>query len=185
MPTKTKSDKCDSSKLKRGTKWSRISYGEVVDTSFNQITVRNEKGSEWTLTPAIVEDEFFTPDQFEEVKEVNRGEMVNAIVSSARIIMSVHFKKKPDHKDLVATVTELLDDESGGRTRPGSRKLSSLLKTATAGQDRTMIGRHQGVQDGFGRLQFTDMESPGVPLKQVDPRTVEWAIIGNVKYVLK
>lgn len=185
MTTKINPDKCSATKLKKGTKWSRISYGEILDISYNQITVRNEKGTEWTVTPAIVEDEFFTPDQYEEVKEVNRTEMVNAIVGNARIIMSVHFKKKPDHKDLVSTVTELLDDEKGGRTRLSSRKLSSLLKAATAGEDRTMIGRHQGVQDEFGRLQFTDMESPGVPLKQVDPRTVEWAIVGNVKYVLK
>lgn len=185
MTTKTKPDTCSASKLKKGTKWSRISYGEIVDTNYNEITVRNEKGKEWNITPAIVEDEFFTPDQFEEVKEVNRTEMVNAIVSNARIIMSVHFKKKPDHKTLVGLVTDLLDDENGGRTRPGSRKLSSLLKIATAGEDRTMIGRHQGVQDEFGRLQFTDMESSGMPLKQVDPRTVEWAIVGNTKFILK
>ena len=60
-----------------------------------------------------------------------------------------------------------------------------ILQLATAGDERTMIGRHQGVQDDFGRLQFTDMEATGSPLKQVDPRTVEWSIIGNVKYVLK
>ena len=59
-----------------------------------------------------------------------------------------------------------------------------MLKDATAGEERTMIGRHYGVTDEFGRLRFTAMEKDG-GLRLVDPRTVEWAIIDNIKYELK
>jgi hypothetical protein len=49
-----------------------------------------------------------------------------------------------------------------------------------------MVGRHHGHKDEFGRLQFTDMEvTSGHNLRLVDPRTVEEAIIANVKYVVK
>ena len=189
--TAQKGNKCDASKLKPGDKFSRISYGEIVKIENrrfdgNQITVKNEAGVEWTITPSLVEAEFFTPDQFKEVKEVNRTEMVAAIVGNPRVVMTVTFKKQADPKDLKQVVSDLLDDVEAGRTRPGPRKLGTLLKEATEGQQRTMIGRHYGHQDDFGRLQFHDMEvTSGMPLRQVDPRTVEEAIIANVKYVLK
>lgn len=190
MSTATRKGKCDSSKLKPGTKFSRISYGEIVDTGGrgfrDGFTVRNEKGDEWTIDPSLIEKEFYTPDQFDEVKEVNRTEMVQAIVSNPRIVMTVTFKKQADPKALKTLVDSLLDDVAAGRTKPGPRKLSTLLKEATEGETRVMIGRHNGNQDDFGRLQFTDMEvTSGMPLRQVDPRTVEEAIVANVKYVLK
>lgn len=95
--------------------------------------------------------------------------------------MTVYFRKKPEHKTLTGLVTELLD---GNINRPGLRKLSTMLKEATAGEERTMIGRHYGVSDEFGRLRFTAMEKDG-GLRLIDPRTVEWAIIDGVKYELK
>lgn len=186
--TAQQGNKCDTSKLEVGTKFSRISYGEIVNVGHfgGQLTVRNEQGTEWSITPTLVEAEFFTPDQFTKVEEVNRTEMVQAIVGNPRIVMTVTFKKQAKPADLKAAVIQLLDDEKAGRTRPGTRKLGTLLSAATEGETRTMIGRHQGNQDEFGRLQFTDMEvTSGMPLRQVDPRTVEEAIIANVKYVLK
>ncbi len=176
---------CDVEQIQIGDKWSRISYGEVIGKDYRGIVVRNEKGVEWTLSNDIVEAEFVFAEQFEETEELTRTEMVQKIVSHARVAMTVHFKKKPEHKELVEAVTSLLDDEKAGKERPKPRTLSSLLKKATGGEDRTLIGRHYGVQDEFGRLQFTDMQATKFPYKQIDPRTVEWAIIENVKYVLK
>ena len=185
MTTKT-AGKCDASKLKAGTKFSRISYGTIIRANPIEVVVRNEEGTEWNITPNLVETEFFTPDQFDKVEEVNRTQMVQAIINNPRIVMTVTFRKQVDPKELKAAVIKLLDDEKAGRTRPGPRKLSSLLKEATEGDLRTMIGRHYGNKDEYGRLQFTDMEvTSGIPLRQVDPRTVEEAIIANVKYVLK
>lgn len=190
MSTATKG-KCDASKLKPGTKFSRISYGEIVHVNNRRygdgsITVKNEQGVEWTITPSLVEAEFFTPDQFDKVEEVNRTQMVEAITSNPRIVMTVVFKKQADPKTLKELVSSLLDDVEAGRTRPGPRKLGTLLKGATEGETRTMIGRHFGTQDEYGRLQFHDMEvTSGMPMRVVDPRTVEEAIIANVKYVLK
>jgi hypothetical protein len=186
MTTATKATRCEASKLRKGTKFSRISYGEIVGIYRREITVRNEAGTTWTISPDIVEDEFYTPDQFTEVKEVNRTEMVQAIVSNPRIVMRVTFKKKPDPKDLKSAVGQLLDDVEAGGKRPGVRKLASILKEATEGQTRVMIGRHSGALDEFGRLQFTDMEvTKGHNLRQVDPRTVEEAIVAGIKFVLK
>lgn len=176
---------CDTGRLKVGDKWSRISYGEISGITRDGIIVKNEQGLEWSIAPSVFEKEFSTPDQFTKVVEVTRSDMVTTIVGSTRTVMTVNYKKKPDPKVLKEKVIELLDDEKGGRKRPGTVKLGQILRVATAGEERTMIGRHFGQQDEYGRIQFTDMEAAGVRLRQVDPRTVEWAIIGNVKYVLK
>ena len=47
------------------------------------------------------------------------------------------------------------------------------------------VTKSNGGTDEFGRLQFLDVESNTPGLKTVDPRTVEYAIIDNVRYELK
>jgi len=181
-PSETKShEKSNAATLKRGDKWSRHSYGEVVDSNRQSVLVKNENGLEWSIDAGLFEKEFNVADQFQSVVKVNRTEMVEKIVASARLVMTVNFRKKPEHKTLVETVTRLLDGEL---SRPKPRALSSLLRDATAGEERTMVGRHYGTTDDFGRLQFTAMER-GRGLRLIDPRTVEWAIIDSVKYELK
>ena len=167
--------------LKPGDKWSRHSYGEVVRGNLRSIEVKNEHGLQWSIDADLFEKEFNVADQFQSVEKVNRTEMVEKITAAARLVMTVHFRKKPEHKTLVDIVTKLLDSDL---SRPKPRALSALLKTATAGEERTMVGRHYGVSDEFGRLRFTAMEKNG-GLRLIDPRTVEWAIIDNVKYELK
>lgn len=181
MATETKSEtKSNVAMLKPGDKWSRHSYGEVVASNLRSIRVKNENGLEWTIDADLFEKEFNVADQFQSVLTVNRTEMVEKITQAARLVMTVHFRKKPEHKTLVDTVNKLLD----GSTRPKPRALSKLLRDAAAGKERTMVGRHYGTSDEFGRLQFTAMEKGG-GLRLIDPRTVEWAIIDGVKYELK
>lgn len=181
--TETRSSKKSSAhKLKGGDKWSRHSYGTVVSKGYQSITVENETGLRWEIGNDIFEQEFTVANQYADTVKVTRTEMVEKIVSAARICMTVNFRKKPDHKDLVAYVESVLD---GSVPRPkSSRALSMALKNATAGEERTMVGRHYGASDEFGRLQFTAMESGG-GLRLIDPRTVEWAVIDNVRYELK
>lgn len=182
MPTETRiAHKSNAAVLRPGDKWSRHSYGEVVHATGYQVVVKNDAGLEWTIDANLFEKEFNVADQFSKVEKITRTEMVEKIVAAARLVMTVHFRKKPEHKTLTELVTRLLD---GVVKRPGPRKLSSMLKDATAGEERTMIGRHYGTSDDFGRLQFTAMEKDG-GLRLIDPRTVEWAIIDGVKYELK
>ena len=175
------SKKCDVRFLGTGTKFSRISYGEVVDVTPTSVEVKNEEGLKWTVGRSIFEEEFFTPNQFAETEEVTRTAMIQVIDSNPRIIMTVKFKKKPEQKALVDTVQGLLDADD----RPSIGTLRKILKSAVEGEMRTMVGRHQGVYDDFGRLMFTDMEADDSRLRLVDPRTVEEIVVENVKYVLK
>lgn len=177
--------KSKTNKLKPGTKFSRLSYGEVVAVRGASVHVKNEDGMDWTISAGIFEEEFYTPDQYTEVKEVNRTEMIEAILSNPRVAMTVSFKKKPELRAIKELVSGLWDDAAGGAKKPGPVVLGRKLKPVLEGEERTMIGRHYGAQDDTGRLQFHDMEASGHPLRQVDPRTVYEAVIANVKYVLK
>jgi len=165
-----------------GTKFSRISYGEVVGVNGRgSVTVKNEEGFEWTVAADIFEAEFFTPNQYDDTKEVTRTEMIQILDTNPRIIMKVKFKKKPEQKVLVDTVKDLLEADK----KPGIGNLRKILKKAVEGEERVMIGRHQGGYDDFGRLMFTDMEAEDGHLRTVDPRTVEEVTVANVKYILK
>ena len=55
-----------------------------------------------------------------------------------------------------------------------------------------MVGRHYGAVDEFGRIHFVDMEierditkSYDNRMRLVDPRTIKYLIVNNVKYILK
>jgi len=184
MATATKTKKSNARKLVAGDHWSRNSYGKVVAVHQDEVIVENDQGTRWAIDPPLFEAEFNTADQFTDTQKITRTDMVKKIVSSARVVMTIFFRKKPEHKTLVEAVNLLLN--SPGK-RPGPRQLSKLLKEATAGEERTMVGRHYGTQDEYGRIQFLDVEGlgSGTGLKTVDPRTVEWCIIENVRYEIK
>ncbi len=183
MTVATQTKKSNSHKLKPGDHWSRNSYGRVVSIDRDQVVVENDQGTRWAIDPPLFEAEFTTADQFTDTKKVTRTEMVQKIVSSARVAMTISFRKKPEHTELVDTVETLLNNGK----KVTRRQLSSLLKDATAGAERVMIGRHYGTTDEFGRIQFLDVENTGSGpgLKTVDPRTVEWCIIENTRYEVK
>jgi len=174
---------CNASRLKAGDKFSRISYGEVVSKQFGEIRVRNEDGFTWSIGSNIVEKEFTIADQYEKTEKVTRTQMVDLIKKSARVVMSITFRKKPEHKDLVDAVEMLITEHATKKI--GRRTLSAQLKVATAGKERTIVGRHTGAVDDFGRICFTDMEAADGRLRTVDPRTVDRCIIENVCYEVK
>jgi hypothetical protein len=111
--------------------------------------------------------------------------MVQKIIGSSRIVMTINFRKQAVPKDLKTAVQLLLNDVARGTPIPKDRALGKLLKEATVGTERIMIGRHFGTTDEFGRIHFLDVESTTPGLKTVDPRTVEWCIIDCVRYEIK
>jgi len=174
--------KTNSANLKKGDKWSRLSYGTVMSNDGFSITIRNEKGTEWDIGRSIFEDEFDTI-QYEEVKQVTRTEMATVVMQNARVVMLVEFRKQPDQKELVDRVMDMLANHESYKRRT---QVQRALKKPTEGKKRTMIGRHNGFMNTHGRIDFTDMEvTSGHNLRQIDPRTIERVIVGGVCYELK
>lgn len=161
-------------KIRQGSKWSRHSFGEVVTppvTSDDPVYIRNEAGLQWSIGFDLFEREFTIADVFDTEKKCPRTDIVEVILTHPYIAMTVCFRKKPDNATLakgilgctsVATIKKILDN---------------------AGEERIMIGRHTSSMNEHGRLEFFDMEAQ--QMKQIDPRTISWAIVKGVKYTVK
>ena len=174
--------KSDSDKVKDGDKWSRNSYGVVVDKTDYDVRVRNEEGMEWSISRSIFENEFNTANQHTEVKEVTRTQLTNIIMEHARVVMTVVFRKQSKPKDLTDLVELMLKDPTPYKTR---RKIQATLKSVTDGEKRTLVGRHYGNVNEQGRITFHDMEASGHPLRLVDPRTIASCIVNQTLYKVK
>jgi hypothetical protein len=73
-----------------------------------------------------------------------------------------------------------------------SGKLKKAVKKALEGEERVLVGRLLGTKDDFGRFHVIDMDiaedkskSYDVRQRLVDPRTLNWLIVKNVKYEVK
>ena len=168
--------------LKIGERFSRHSYGTIVDVKKDKILVRNSEGFEWGMDKDIAEKELCSASQYKDVVHVNRTELTEVIASNKRVAMTVNFNKKPDAKEQKALLKRLI---LGGPQKLTTRILSGALKKLETGPERTMIGYHFGEYDAFGRLVFTDMEATDGHMRTVDPRTVNWCVVAGTKYELK
>lgn len=167
------------SDIKPGAKWSRHSFGTVTSAPRcrdDYVGIENEDGRQWNIGEEIFIDEFVVADYFNETKKVSRTVVVEQVLTHPYTAMAVCFRKKPDTKE---TAQEILKYAAGGKpTVAGIRKIID-----NAGEKRVMIGRHHGQMNEHGRLMFYDMEANIV--KQIDPRTVLWAVVKGTKYVVK
>jgi len=179
MPTIT------SDKVKQGAKFSRVSYGEVVSVSFSSVTVRNETGLTWDITRQIFDKEFVLANVVESETTCNQTELIQTIKSNQRVVMTVNFNKQPKDRDVYTAIKEVIDEAADSGQAPKPAAVKKVIREATTGPERTMIGRHYGAEGDRGRLFFHDMEATsGPPTRTVDPRTVNWAIINGVKYIV-
>lgn len=169
---------CNIENVEVGDYYSRHSYGKVVDRSRDAFLVENEEGLQWGIPNEIFEKEFLICDRAAKVEKVTRTELTDIIKENARVIMRVCFRKQPVHKEVVTAIKNIPE----GIT---DRKYSMYVKEAIKGPQRKMVGRHYNAYDGFGRLSFVDMEATDGHPRLVDPRTIEWALIGQTKYEVK
>lgn len=172
-----------------GQKYSRHSFGEVTAFDGVYYTIKNEAGKEWQIAKEIFDDEFKLSHQYEDTTLMNRTSIIDVFKQSARTVMTVTFRKKPKNSDLVDYVAALCDHGNGLpeelQTAKGEfsrRKLASKLAEFTAGEQRTMTGRHVNVQDDNGRFNFYEV---GVGNRLIDPRTIESIIVDGRKYIVQ
>lgn len=178
--------------IKRGDKWSRLSYGEITDVNGDSIMIKNEDGKAWTISKDIFEAEFNVAGSTSNgvVGNITQTALIDLVLSKPGTIMTVNFNKKIDEKEVAEIILE-----ARPATLVGAKKLA---KDILRGEERTMIGRHYHSIDEMGRLQFIDMELPkeikttkdgtctyDTRLRKVDPRTINWVIVENVKYIVK
>lgn len=180
MPTASTTEttrRCDLSKVKEGSVFSRHSFGKVIaiHRGLNRIELRNSEGLQWHVDGTILEQEFSFADQSDGTEEVSRTDAIKVITENPRTAMTINYNKKADPK---VVAKELAAGQGNLSAKEWNAKVSSLMD----GEERTMIGWHYNSFDAHGRLNFIE-EAQGPRL--VDPRTVNWVVVNRKRYNVK
>jgi len=126
-------------------------------------------------------------------------ELADIFNHSARVAMTVAYITKPTEKlkrdyDLEKStkIAEITNASLSNAAKLLADLIDNPITRNIPGKLRVMKGRHYGHIDELGRIHFIDMELQrdnskdyDTRSRQVDPRTIQWLIVGKVKYTLK
>lgn len=183
-------------KLNKKTKLSETQFYSIKSINTDDVDLVNDFGEEIILTKEYVEQLLVSSDQFSETKKMSRTDMINLLQTSTNVIATVNFNKKVDEKEVLNQLNGLYPN-TGGKILSKvdfEKAVKKSLSDALTGEERTMVGRHYGRTDEFGRIKFIDMEAQGgyddvkdsdSRQRLVDPRTINWFILRGVKYEVK
>lgn len=170
--------------IKVGDKWSRLSYGEIVDVNGKDVQIKNEQGTIWWIGKELIEKEFNLADSHYTTRYLNQTAIAELVLSKPGTIMTINFNKKVKEEDVIAEITDVFN-----RTVLSDNDAKRIAKKILDGEERTLVGRHYHHIDDMGRIQFVDMNLENddskdydTRLRLVDPRTINWVIIENIKY---
>lgn len=180
--------------LKVGEVLSETQYYKVVKIKGTKVQLQNDEGENIVVDAGYVDNCLSSSVQFEKTEKITRTALAELFVNSARTAITVNFHTKVKEADVKKALHALYANKGGKILSEADykKKVNAEVKKAIQGEERTMIGRHYGSQDDFGRIKFIDMEAVRDTSKEydtryrlVDPRTINWVIVDNVKYVVK
>jgi hypothetical protein len=185
--------------LKKGAILSETSFYVVKELQNKVVVVVDDFGNELQIGNPYVERILQSADYFNSEVPKNMTELAEIFVNSPRVALTVCYTTKDTaktKKDYTAEVQEAITSVQNAKIGDVNKILTNLIENPiskfTPGALRIMRGRHYGSQDDFGRVHFIDMELTKDPTKdydtrqrQVDPRTIQYIIVGGVKYTLK
>ncbi len=187
------------SNLKKGSILSETSFYVVEGFEGAAIVVVTDNGQKVRISNQYVENVLSSADSFEKEEPKTMTELADLFIGSPRVAMTVAFFKK----DAAKTKKAYEAEKAAAIERIQNAKVSEVpallndlienpLSKVIPGELRVMKGRHYGNVDELGRVHFTDMELTKEAgkdydsrLRQVDPRTIQYIIVGDVKYSLK
>jgi hypothetical protein len=182
----------DYSKLKVGEILSETSYYVVTKKDSNGIEADSSVGIKGIeLSRKYVEQILASASQIDKEEQMSQTDIVNVILANPRTACSIYFKKQDEKKkvgDYKAEKAAKIHQIQNAKVSDVEKLLSDLIDNPIVatipGAMRLIKGYHNGTQDERGRIQFIDMEDKSI-MKGVDPRTIEYAIVNNIKYIKK
>lgn len=186
--------------LKVGSILSESSFFVVKSVNPSDITVNDDLGNELKISKSYVEKVLSSADSFLKEEKKTMTELAELFINSARIAMTVAFYKKDQAKtkkvfdaEKAAKIKEIQEARVSDVPNLLSNLIENPLSKIIPGELRVMKGRHYGHVDELGRIHFIDMEQTRDTSKtdydtrkrEVDPRTIQYLIVGGVKYSLK
>lgn len=163
------------------------------------VELTDDLGNDLKISSQYVESILNSADQFSREEKGSMTKLAELFINSPRVAMTVaYFKqdKKKLVKDFKAEKEAKIKEIQEASLSNASKLLEDLIENPISriipGELRVMKGRHYGKVDDLGRIAFTDMEQDkgsksdyDARLRQVDPRTIQYVIVGGTKYTLK
>lgn len=180
--------------LKVGEKLSETQFYSVVKKGAARVQLKADDGRLVVLDKEYIDNFLISADQYLEEKAITRTEAAALFIASTGIALKVNYNTKVDEKKALAAMEAIYPNKGGKMLSEADykKKAKEILSSVTMGEERTMVGRHYGSVNEFGRVSFIDMEIDkdtskdyDSRTKQVDPRTINWMIIKGVKYKVK
>ncbi len=184
----------DFKKLKTGSKLSETQYYVVEQVKNNDVLLRTDLGELINVNPTYVEKCLVSADQYNDEKTMSKTDITNLFLSSTNVALTVNYNKQVKEDEVKKQLYALYPNKGGKILSEAEfkKRIATAVSDALVGEERTMVGRHYGSQDEFGRVRFIDMEetrdlSKDYDTRQrlVDPRTINWLILKGVKYNVK
>lgn len=181
-------NKSDFLRVKEGSYLSETQYYKVSRITGLSAEVVNERGFPLTISGGIIAEGMYTADQYSEVKDVTRTELIGIFNSVGDTIFTVNYHKQPS----ADSINDAIESANRGKILP-IKEMKKLIKDAYKGEERTLVGYLIKNETGFGRSMVIDLEADTSKstkdwdsrIRQVDHRTLNWLIWKNVKYQVK
>lgn len=178
--------------LKVGEVLSETQFYKVEKVVGSQVQLKTDSGESIIVDNKYVDDLLNSGVQFTKTEKITRTELVEKFLTNARVAMTVNFNKQVKPEDIKQQLVALYPNKGGKLMSEAEFKKAVAKAIDLKGDERTMIGRHYGVQDSNGRVHFIDMQIDKDPSKAydarqrlVDPRTINYVVVSGVKYEVK
>lgn len=168
--------------LNEGDYLSETQYYLVKKKALGEIIVSNERGFEFSIGREIVEEGLLSAGQYTSEQKVSRTAIVQLLEDAKDRVFTVNFNKLPSEKSVLECLKKVAVADLANE-----KALKKLSKEILIGETRTLIGHLDATEAKMGRSTVTDLEIPVGQHRQrlVDHRTINWLIIGGVKYLTK
>lgn len=181
--------------LKVGEKLSETQYYSVEKISGDKVQLKPDSGDPIVVDKGYVENFLNSSIQYDTEEKITRTEAAAKFLASSGVALTVNFNTQVKEKDALEQMASIYPNKGGKMLSEADfkKKAKEILNSVITGKERTMIGRHYGSVNEFGRVSFIDMEEKKDETKpeydsrtrQVDPRTINWMVIKGVKYITK
>lgn len=177
--------------MKKGDILSELQFYRVKSFTNGFVILETDAGEEIRVDQAYVDGLLNSASDFKDTIKITRTELTEIFLANSRMAMTVNYNKQVKPDDIAEEIAQVHGNMTLGTDKVAFKK---LIKKALnlKGEERTMVGRHYATQDVNGRVNFVDMEAVNdskkdydTRLRLVDPRTLNYVIVGNIKYQVK
>lgn len=169
--------------------YSETSFYKILQVSNDKALVELDNGRTAEIGISYINNFLISASDYVESRTITRTEIADIFIKNSRIAMTVCFHKQINKDSIVKEVLEKIQNCT---VKSLESEIKKIITKTIDGEIRTMKGRHYGIMNNFGRVDFVDMEiqkdfslSYDNRFRQVDPRTIEWLIVNGIKYVVK